>query len=84
MENNPNIDSTADQVPATPLLVDGKGLAAMLSIGLSLVYQMDRSGRLGPMGLRLGMCTALKPRSWTYASSRDSSCPNPFFMGCIV
>lgn len=54
MEDRPDMENTPGQASAAPLLVDGKGLAAMLSIGLSLVYQMDRSGHLGPMGLRLG------------------------------
>lgn len=36
-----------------PLLLDGKSVAACLSIGLSMLYTMDRSGELGPEGLRL-------------------------------
>ncbi len=36
-----------------PLLVNAKGLAHILGIGLSCLYAMDRSGELGPMGIRL-------------------------------
>ena len=54
MENAPNNSRSEDQTPTAPLLVNAKGLATMLSIGVSLVYQMDSSGHLGPMAIRFG------------------------------
>ena len=36
-----------------PLLVDFKVAAGMIGVGLSTFYKMDRSGELGPRGLRL-------------------------------
>ena len=36
-----------------PLLLEGKATAAALGIGLSTLYAMDRSGELGPAGLKL-------------------------------
>ncbi|MCH7920832.1 MAG: helix-turn-helix domain-containing protein [Planctomycetes bacterium] len=39
--------------PNESLLVDAKGVCTLLGIGLSCLYAMDRSGELGPMGIRL-------------------------------
>ncbi len=36
-----------------PLLLDGPAVCGLLSIGLSTLYCMDRSGELGPLGLKL-------------------------------
>ena len=36
-----------------PLLVDCKTAAALIGVGISTFYAMDRSGELGPPGLRL-------------------------------
>jgi len=36
-----------------PLLLDGNATAAALGIGLSTLYAMDRSGELGPAGVKL-------------------------------
>lgn len=57
MEKPPDQPETKDQASVAPLLLDGKALAAMLSIGLSKLYQMDRSGQLGPMPLEFGRRT---------------------------
>jgi len=57
LENIPERSDTKSQTGVTPLLVDGKALAAMLSIGLSKLYQMDRSGHLGPMPMKFGRRT---------------------------
>ena len=35
------------------LLVDAKAVSVLLGIGISCLYAMDRSGELGPMGIRL-------------------------------
>lgn len=35
-----------------PLLVDAKGVCQLLGIGLSCLYAMDRTGELGPQGLK--------------------------------
>ena len=40
-------------VQTEPLLVDAKGVCTLLGIGLSCLYAMDRSGELGPQGLKL-------------------------------
>ncbi len=36
-----------------PLLVDCKTAAGMIGVGVSTFYAMDRSGELGPLGIRL-------------------------------
>jgi len=36
-----------------PLLIDCKTASALLGVGISTFYAMDRSGELGPPGLRL-------------------------------
>ena len=43
----------AEVVQTEPLLVDAKVVSVLLGIGLSCLYAMDRSGELGPMGIRL-------------------------------
>lgn len=61
--NRQNIEKTSDtsdtkaQIGVAPLLLDSKALATMLSIGLSKLYQMNRSGHLGPMPLKFGQRT---------------------------
>ena len=37
----------------SPLLLDCKTAARLIGVGLSTFYAMDRSGELGPPGLRL-------------------------------
>ncbi len=37
----------------SPLLLDFKTAARMIGIGVSTFYAMDRSGELGPQGVRL-------------------------------
>jgi excisionase family DNA binding protein len=37
----------------TPLLVDFKTAARLIGVGVSTFYAMDRSGELGPQGIRL-------------------------------
>ena len=39
--------------PAEPLLVDSKTAAMLIGVGISTFYAMDRSGELGPPGVRL-------------------------------
>jgi len=56
-----------------PLLVDGKTAARLLGIGVSCFYAMDRSGELGPRGVRLR-----RRRLWSYeelAAWTRSGCP---------
>ena len=36
-----------------PLLLDGKATSEVLGIGLSTLYAMDRTGELGPTGVKL-------------------------------
>jgi len=45
--------SPKTQTGFEPLLVDAKGVCVLLGVGLSCLYAMDRSGELGPMGIRL-------------------------------
>jgi len=40
-------------VSGSPLLIDFAAAAALLGIGVSTFYAMDRSGELGPQGIRL-------------------------------
>jgi hypothetical protein len=73
METTGDKSNKQDQPVVTPLLLNGKAVAAALSIGLSLLYQMDRSGQLGPMGLRLG-----RRRLWRLEELRawvQAGCP---------
>jgi len=37
----------------SPLLVDFKTAARLIGVGVSTFYAMDRSGELGPQGIRL-------------------------------
>ena len=37
----------------SPLLVDFKTAAGLIGVGISTFYAMDRSGELGPQGIRL-------------------------------
>jgi len=37
----------------SPLLVDFKTVAGLIGVGVSTFYAMDRSGELGPQGIRL-------------------------------
>jgi len=37
----------------SPLLVDFKTAAGLIGVGVSTFYAMDRSGELGPQGIRL-------------------------------
>jgi excisionase family DNA binding protein len=40
-------------VDPRPLLVDFKTAARLIGVGVSTFYAMDRSGELGPQGIRL-------------------------------
>lgn len=56
-----------------PMAVNGKDAARLLGIGRTLFLQMDNSGRLGPMGLKLG-----KRRLWSVEELRawvNAGCP---------
>lgn len=56
MNSNPlhNSSAPSDHTgTGAPLLLDGKAVCELLSIGLSTLYCMHRSGELGPMGLKL-------------------------------
>jgi predicted DNA-binding transcriptional regulator AlpA len=44
---------SCDHSGVEPLLVDCKMAARMIGVGVSTFYAMDRSGELGPQGLRL-------------------------------
>ncbi len=73
METTEDKSNKQDQAVVTPLLLNGRAVAALLSIGLSLLYQMDRSGPLGPMGLRFG-----RKRLWRQEEIRawvQADCP---------
>ena len=59
-----------------PLLVDSKTAAAMISVGISTFYAMDRSGELGPPGLRLRR-RRLWPREELAAWVRAGCPPRP-------
>ena len=52
MTHEPQNASTTT-TPTTPLLLAGPEVCELLSIGLSTLYAMDRSGELGPMGVKL-------------------------------
>lgn len=41
------------QTESPPLLVDFKTAAGLIGVGISTFYCMDRSGELGPQGVRL-------------------------------
>lgn len=56
------------------LLLDGPATARALGIGLSLLYTMDRSGELGPSGVKLGS-RRLWPREELAAWARHG-CPH--------
>jgi len=56
-----------------PLLLDGPATARALGIGLSLLYGLDRSGQLGPIGVKLG-ARRLWPREELAAWARHG-CP---------
>jgi len=58
---------------SSSLLVDAKDASRLLGIGRTLFLQLDNSGRLGPMGLKLG-----KRRLWVVEELRawvDAGCP---------
>jgi hypothetical protein len=46
-------DQECDRAGVEALLVDCKIAALMIGVGVSTFYAMDRSGELGPLGLRL-------------------------------
>jgi len=50
---------------SAPLLVDARDAARLLGIGRTLFLQLDNSGRLGPLGLKLG-----KRRLWSVEELR--------------
>jgi predicted DNA-binding transcriptional regulator AlpA len=56
------------------LLLDGPATAKALGIGLSLLYNLDRSGQLGPVGVKLG-ARRLWPREELAAWARHG-CPH--------
>lgn len=63
MSDNPQADSLILSSP--PLLADAKTASRLLGIGRTLFLQMDNSGRLGPMSLKLG-----KRRLWSVEELR--------------
>ena len=53
LPSNPDASERADADRDAPFLLDGPAVCGLLSIGLSTLYAMDRSGELGPKGLHL-------------------------------
>ncbi|MBN1507764.1 MAG: helix-turn-helix domain-containing protein [Sedimentisphaerales bacterium] len=47
------IQGFGDPPMTVPLLVDFKTAAKLIGVGVSTLYAMDRSGELGPQGIRL-------------------------------
>lgn len=61
---------------ADPLLVDSKTAALLIGVGISTFYAMDRSGELGPPGVRLRR-RRLWPREELVAWVRAGCPPRP-------
>jgi excisionase family DNA binding protein len=51
--NSGIIQAPGDPAANAPLLVDFKTAARLIGVGVSTFYAMDRSGELGPQGIRL-------------------------------
>ena len=64
MPDNPQADRMILSSP--PLLADAKSAGRLLGIGRTLFLQLDNSGRLGPMVLKLG-----KRRLWVVEELRQ-------------
>jgi predicted DNA-binding transcriptional regulator AlpA len=47
------IQELAGPAANSPLLIDFKTAAGLIGVGVSTFYAMDRSGELGPQGIRL-------------------------------
>lgn len=47
------VQELSGPVSNSPLLVDFKTAARLIGVGVSTFYAMDRSGELGPQGIRL-------------------------------
>ena len=50
------LDPDPAQLPATAKLLNVKDLAALLRVGRTKVWQLDKTGRLGPQKIKLGSC----------------------------
>ncbi len=47
------VQELGDPAANSPLLLDFKTAAGLIGVGVSTFYAMDRSGELGPQGIRL-------------------------------
>ncbi|MDI9430644.1 MAG: helix-turn-helix domain-containing protein [Planctomycetota bacterium] len=73
MEKPPDQPETKGQAGVTPLLLDVKAVAGVLSVGTRMIYSMMSSGELGPLPIRLGRRTL-----WRYdelAAWVHAGCP---------
>ncbi len=67
-------DDTTLIIADSPLLVSSTDAARLLSVGRSLLLQMDSDGRLGPMPIRFGKRTLWSTKElhkWV-----EKKCPN--------
>lgn len=54
MGNAPDKPNTTDPRTSTPLLLDAKAVAELLSISRRTIFRLSSSGKLGPMPIALG------------------------------
>jgi len=71
---------TATPAPPEPLVVDVEGAAALLGISQSHLFQLQRSGKFGPRGLKLGRSRRFlvaELRAWCEAGAPSAAVWRP-------